>query len=251
MKDEKVLAHCNLFGVLGAIEALLKFDEDARKIVGNKKISIGFDVKNGPKGTLCFSEGKAVMREGVKGCSIKLYFSSPAKFNGMINGTTMPLPTSGFHHLGFLLGPFMKLTDILSTYLRPQPENLLDRAFFERSTVLMLHVIAGAVAQVGNTDKVGMFSAGNIVDGDIKLPIGEDISVGVRAKDHKLTALHTPPLESFSEMRFESLDVARDLFDGKINAVAAVGEGKVRICGMISQIDNINRILDRVSLYLA
>ena len=45
--------------------------------------------------------------------------------------------------------------------------------------------------------------------------------------------------------------VARALFDGNLNAIAAVGLGQVRIGGMISQIDNINRILDRVSVYLA
>ena len=33
--------------------------------------------------------------------------------------------------------------------------------------------------------------------------------------------------------------------------IAAVGMGSVRIGGMISQVDNVNRILDRVSLYLA
>lgn len=52
-------------------------------------------------------------------------------------------------------------------------------------------------------------------------------------------------------MVFGDLRVARDLFDGRINAIAAVGMGQVRISGMISQVDNINRILDRVSLYLA
>ena len=52
-------------------------------------------------------------------------------------------------------------------------------------------------------------------------------------------------------MRFEDLATARALFDGEINAVAAVGMGKVRIGGMISQVDNVNRILDRVSVYLA
>lgn len=251
MKDEKVLAHCNLFGVLGAIPTLLELDPDAKKLVENKKISIGFSVKNGPKGTLAFNCGKAEMREGTKGCSIKLYFSSCKKFNGMIDGTAMPIPVSGFHHLGFLLGPFMKLTDILSAYLRPKEEAMKDRGFFERSTILMLHVIAGAVAQIGNTDKVGMFSASNIVDGDIKLTVGNAASVGIRVKENKLTALHTAPENSFSEMYFDDLDTARDLFDGKINAVAAVGEGKVRICGMISQIDNVNRILDRVAIYLA
>lgn len=251
MKDERVLAYCNLFAVLGAIPTLLELDGDARKLVENKKISIGFDVKDGPKGTLSFADGKADMKEGTKGCGIKLYFSSCSKFNGMIDGTAMPLPVSGFHHLGFLLGPFMKLTDILSAYLRPEEEKLKDRNFFEKSTVLMLHVICGAIAQIGNTDKVGMFSASNIVDGNILLGIGDDIAVGINAKDHVLTALRGAPEESFSEMRFANINVARDLFDGNINAVAAVGEGKVRICGMISQIDNVNRILDRVSLYLA
>ena len=38
---------------------------------------------------------------------------------------------------------------------------------------------------------------------------------------------------------------------GNINAIAAVGMGQVRIGGMVSQVDNINRILDRVAIYLA
>ena len=35
------------------------------------------------------------------------------------------------------------------------------------------------------------------------------------------------------------------------NAIAAVGLGQVRIGGMICQVDNVNRILDRVAAYLA
>jgi hypothetical protein len=52
-------------------------------------------------------------------------------------------------------------------------------------------------------------------------------------------------------MAFSNLTDARAIFDGKLNAVAAVGLGIVRIGGMISMIDNLNRILDRVSFYLA
>ena len=63
---------------------------------------------------------------------------------------------------------------------------------------------------------------------------------------------HTPNEENVtSQMMFDSLQTARDLFDGRINAIAAVGMGQVRINGMISQVDNINRILDRVAIYLA
>ena len=251
MKDERVLAYCNLFGVLGAIPTLLELDPDASALVGNRRISVGFSVKDGPKGTLVFVDGRAKMREGVEDCSIKLYFPSPKKFNDMIDGKGNPLPVSGFWHIGFLLGAFTKLTDILSAYLRPEAEKLNDPVFFERSTVLMLHVIARAVAVIGNEDKVGRFSASNIVDGVIRLTVGDKYAVGVRAEGHRLTAIHQDPIEGFSEMSFDSLETARDLFDGRINAVAAVGMGKVRIGGMISQVDNVNRILDRVSLYLA
>ena len=251
-KDPRTLAFCNLYGVLGAIPALLDMDEEARALVAGKKISIGFAVQGGPHGTLCFDNGKAHMKSGTSGCSIKLYFPSCEKFNAMIDGKASPLPVSGFWHIGFLLGAFTKLTDLLSAYLRPTEDKLADPVFFERSTKLMLYVIGRSIVQIGNQDSVGKFSASNIVDGKIRLAIGNELAVAIHAKDHKLFFNAIPNDEEvMSEMRFADLATARDLFDGKLNAVAAVGLGKVRIGGMISQIDNVNRILDRVSLYLA
>ena len=41
-----------------------------------------------------------------------------------------------------------------------------------------------------------------------------------------------------------------DLFDGRLNAVTAVGTGDVAIHGMVPMLDNLNRILDRVAYYL-
>lgn len=255
MTDSRTLAFCNLFGVLGAIPTLLDIAPEARAIVADATLSVGFAVKNGPSATLRFEGGAARMTEGTQGCSIRLFFPCPDKFNALIDGKGTPIPTSGFRHVGFLLGPFTRLTDILAAYLRPTETALNDPTFFARSTELMLHVIAGAVAAVGNEDKVGRFSASNIVDGTVRLAIGrvgqDDLAVGIDVCDHRLTALHTAPAESLSEMRFDSLETARALFDGKLNAIAAVGEGKVRVGGMIAQLDNINRILDRVALYLA
>ena len=251
IKDEKVLAYCNMFGVLGAIPRLISLDPDAAALVAGKNISIGFSVKDGPSGTRIFRDGRAEMRHGIDRCSIKLYFPTCEKFNGMIDGTATPIPVSGFWHLGFLLGDFTKLTDSLSSYLRPTKKALAIPEFFRRSTLMMLDVIAGAVVEIGNHDKIGKFSASNIVDGDIRIAIGDEAAIGIRARNSHLSLLPEAPRKPFSEMRFADLRTARDLFDGRINAVAAVGEGKVRISGMISQIDNINRILDRVAIYLA
>ena len=252
MKDATTLARCNLFAVLGAIPQLLKLDPEAASLVEGKNIKIGFAVKDGPRATLIFKDGRAEMVKGTEGCSIKLWFPSAEKFNAMIDGSASPIPVSGFHHVGFLLGAFTKLTDILSSYLRPDPERLADPVFFERSTTLMLYVIGRAIVQIGNHDKVGRCSASYITDGKIKLGIGDDLAVAIHCEDHRLMFNQSPNNERItSQMIFDSLETARDLFDGRINAIAAVGMGQVRISGMISQVDNINRILDRVAIYLA
>lgn len=252
MKDTTVLARCNLFAVLGAIPHLLTLDPIAAELVKGKNIKIGFLVKNGPKATLILADGQAEMVKGTEGCDIKLWFPTAEKFNALIDGKGTPIPVSGFQHIGFLLKGFSKLTDRLSAYLRPDPEQLKDPVFFTCSTTLMLYVIGRAIVQIGNHDKVGMFSASNIVDGKIKLGIGNDLAVAIHCKDNHLMFNAAPNDYGItSQMVFESMTTARDLFDGKINAIAAVGMGQVRISGMVSQVDNVNRILDRVAIYLA
>ncbi len=251
MTDARTMAFINLHAVLGSIPFLCELDDGARELIKGKKVTIGFDVKGGPSGRLIFDGEGCSFAQGCDPCNVKLPFSSPEKFNGMIEGTVTPIPSKGFTKIGFLTGPFMKLTDILSSYLSAEKEKLADPVFFEKSTVLMLHLIASAIAQIGNEDKVGKASASYIVDGTVKLAIGDELAVGIEAKDHRLTAIHSAPEKCMSFMRFEDIKLARALFDGEVNAVACVGEGKVRIGGMISQIDNINRILDRVALYLA
>jgi len=251
MKDQKTLAYINLFAVLGAIPYLCRLDQEAAALIEGKTVSIGFAVKDGPEATLFFAGGKCSMAPGVDRCQVKLPFSSCEKFNGLIDGTVTPIPSKGFGKIGFLLGRFTKLTDRLSAYLRPEGDALKDPEFFRISTTIMFHVIAEAIAQIGNHDKVGMFSASNIVDGTAKLAIRGGPAAALRCYNHQIDAVHEEPDEFFSYMEFESMKLARALFDGEVNAIAAVGLGQVRVGGMISQIDNINRILDRVALYLA
>ena len=52
-------------------------------------------------------------------------------------------------------------------------------------------------------------------------------------------------------MEFGSMQLANDLFNGKVSAMAKIGEGTITMNGMINMLDNMNRILDRVGLYLA
>ena len=251
MTDTRTLAYINLFAILGAIPYLCQLDNESAALIEGETVSVGFFVKDGPKATLFIGGGKARMAPGVDRCQVLLPFSSCEKFNGLIDGTVTPIPVKGFTKIGFLTGNFTKLTDRLSMFLRPEPEALEDPEFFRISTTLMFHVIAEAIAQIGNQDKVGRFSATNIVDGMAKLSIAGGPAAGISCRDHVLTAVHSDPGSCFAYMEFSDMELARALFDGQINAIAAVGTGGVRIGGMISMIDNINRILDRVALYLA
>ena len=153
--------------------------------------------------------------------------------------------------LGFLLKTFVPLTDLLTKYLRPVDEDMKDGEFYKTSTLLTFYVVTEAISQLACNDPVSMASASYIVDGVIRVAIADVISAHIIAKGNALSTVHDSPKEYLSSMEFADINVACDLFAGRINSVAAVGLGKVRICGMISQVDNVNRILDRVSLYLA
>lgn len=251
VKDSKTMAYINLFAVLGALPYLCELSAEAGQLIAGQTVSVGFFVKGGPAATLFFRNGRCRMVPGVERCQVKLPFASCEKFNGLIDGTVTPIPSKGFSKIGFLTGPFVKLTDLLTRYLRPSAEDLEDEEFFRISTILMFHVIAEAIAQIGNYDKVGQFSASNIVDGNVKLSIADGPAAAICCRDHRLLAAHQAPEIFRSYMEFQDMHLARQLFDGQVNAIAAVGLGQVRIGGMISQVDNVNRILDRVAVYLA
>lgn len=249
-KDARTLAYLNLFAVLGSLPFLCELSAEAKKLASCRPVSVGFDIHGGPAATLTVGNGKCSITPGVESCSIKLPFRTPEKFNAMIDGTATPIPSKGLTKVGFLTGRFTKLTDLLSRYLKPSPDDLKNEHFFNVSTTLMFHVIVEAAAQVANHDKVGRFSAGYICDGNIRIAINGGPAAYLAAKNHQLTAVHTEPETVMSCMQFGSLRIARSLFDGSASSFALICAGQVIMKGMIAQLDNVNRILDRVALYL-
>jgi len=251
--DQKTLAYINMYAIMGTLENLCELDPEARALLTNKKpISLAFDVKDGPKATLTFSNGRVCLTPGVLGdASIKIPVGSCEKFNAVVDGKATPIPVKGFRYINFLLKDFDALTKRLEKYLRASEEDLADPAFAERSTILMLYVISVALSQIGDYDEIGKFSASHIPDGDVQFSVKGSVGATIRVKDHVLSTIKERPENPRALMEFESLALARALFDGKINAVASIGEGTIAMGGMINMIDNLNRILDRVALYLA
>lgn len=250
-KDSKTLAYVNLFAVLGTLENLCELVQEAKALLkGKPPISIGFDVKNGPSATLTFVDGSCSIKEGCESCTIKLPFSSCEKFNGLIAGTVTPIPSKGFTKISFLLKTLVPLTDIMTKYLKPSKEDLKNHTFREISTKLTLYTAAAAIAQVGNYDKSGRFSAGLMPNGDLAINVAGSIGVTVKVEDHHLTTIKKPCEKPRAVMEFASIDIAGQLLSGEVSAMACICDGSISMSGMINMIDNINRILDRAGQYL-
>jgi len=254
MKDARAMAFVNAYGVLGTLENLCELDEDAKNICRSlkKPVAICFDVANGPCLTFHFDEKGCRMTEGDTGCTCKMKFSSPEKFNDLIDNGKPGMPNKNpVQVLSFLMGPFTKLADILTKYLRPAEEDMKDRAFFEKSTVLTMYTIGGAICALGNEDTISRLSASYIIDGDIELGITDAAYLTIRSKDHRLRLIKVKPDSPRAIMEFKTIDLANGLFNGTASTIAELCAGNIYMAGMINMLDNVNRILDRVAVYLA
>jgi len=252
--DQKTLAYINMHAVIGALENLCELDSEASAIVANKNLVIAWDVKDGPKATMTFANGRMRLDTGIlPKHNLKMNVSSCEKFNLVVGGKANPTPApkgGGIAALKFMLNDFMKLTARLEKFLRATPEDLANPEFSVKSTKLMLNVIGVAISQIGDYDPVGKFSAKYLTDGDVQISIKDGIGVTIRVKDHFLTTIKQRPENPSAIMEFESLELARALFDGKVNAMSCIGQGQIIMGGKINMLDNVNRILDRVPLYL-
>ena len=254
MKESKAMAYVNMYGVLGCLENLCAVDETAKSILAElaKPVSLCFSVKNGPCCTFHFTKEGCKMTEDDAGCTAKMHFTSPEAFNNLIDKSTPGIPTKNpVVVLQFLLGPFTKLTNRLTELLRPSQEALKDRVFFEESTILTLYTIAGAISALANTDSISQISAEYTVDGEISLGIKDSAKVTILVKDHHFTTIKEPARNPRAIMEFASIDLAAGLFAGQVSTINEMCKGTIYLRGMISMLDNVNRILDRVSVYLA
>ncbi len=256
MVDQRTLSFINAHAIFGALSDLVVMDDEAKRIVeGMKKpINMGVSVKNGPDMVLSFKEGKCITTKGkgAKGeCDFYMSCNTPERFNSIIDGALPPLNLKLIFNVLFLTKVFTPLTDILTKYLRADQESLKDKKFYEVSTYLLFDVITEAICAIGNNDPLGKLSAKRIIDGEIAMEIIDGPKATIVVKDNHLTVEKRQSTNSTASMVFDSIVTARKLFMGEEDAMTFIGSGKLLLSGRFDMLDNINRLLYRVALYLA
>ena len=114
-----------------------------------------------------------------------------------------------------------------------------------------MYTVAGAISALANNDPISKLSASYTVDGDVSLGIKDVVKLTIRVKGHHFTTIKQPSEKPRVIMEFADIDLAHGLFTGTASTLDEMCRGTIYLSGMISMADNLNRILDRVSLYLA
>ena len=73
-------------------------------------------------------------------------------------------------------------------------------------------------------------------------------TIGVN--NHTFRTINEKAQSPRAVMEFATIDLANGLFNGTVATMAELCAGHIYMAGMISMVDNINRVLDRVAVYL-
>lgn len=251
MKEALTLANINIFSILRNLEDLCELDGAMKELIKDKKISIEFNVKNGPRAVLGFKDGICKLQRGGGKSDIKLFFKSPEHFNAMFDGKANPIPIKGFTKIGFLKNEFMQLTDKLSYYLKPTEDLLKDKNYFKINTILTFYAAFFALAEIGDNDSIGKLNAKRIPDGTISFYVTEGPALFITAKAGYLEAKKGLLGNPRAAMSFSNLNAANLMLNGKIDSYTCMATGELKMKGFIPMLDNVNKLLGQVPEYLS
>ena len=254
MKDIRTQAYVNFYAAMGNMEAYCKEDSAAKELASKKNISVRFKVKDGPDGLLTFKDGAVSTKPYQDGdkVDIGLYCPGPEAFNAVVDGKGTPIPFKGLTKLSFLLdkkSAFNVLAADMANLMRmqefktPQEKRL--------STVLAFYALGAAIVEIGNHEERGKIAMKKIVDGDISLEIPGEAYATLTKKDGKLFYKRERSESPRAIMSFKTIDVAKGVIDGKLDAMTCIGTGDIEMKGMVLMLDNVNRILNIVPTYLS
>lgn len=253
MRDQKTLAAINLFAVLRNLEDLCELDNTSKFIVKDAQKIVKFSVPSLPSLSLKFSGGKCqAYQNSGESPNIHLRFTGAEHFNQMIDGKKSPIPVKGLTQLKFLKREFTYLTENLTKYLRPTPEDLAkaDPYKNEVRTYLTAYAAFYAIACVAKYDSVGQQIAQKTEDGAIGIRIAGKTLLSVVINNGDFSIVKGAHAATRAYMDFADLATASGILQGQLDTYACVGKGTLAASGRIPMLDNLNKLLNRVSYYL-
>jgi SCP-2 sterol transfer family len=253
MDYESVLARCHLHAVLPLLTELVEYDAQAKAIIAGWSGTFQFSCQGGPSEYLAFKDGKIEAYRGTtQWPTVALWFASPKDLNKMFTGQGIPMmvPWRGVTKVGMLKG-FGELSKRLEYYLQT-PEEQLGPENLKFVTTLKMYLAIKALKEIGENDPHVSEMTGFIPNGTAELRVKPDGPVvHVRIRNGLLMPDIGPAKKPDAVMEFSSVKVASELFNDRIDPMAAMVTGDLKVTGSFPIVDSLNAILDRIPAYLA
>lgn len=253
MNPEFIKASLNLHAVLQNLEDLVAHDPEIGDLARGWRVAIQFAVFKGPAAYIEFKDGICRVGRGAHAApDVRLFFTSPAHLNRMMDGKGNPIPLKGFTRLGFLTKEFPKATDRLEYYLKPTDDLLADSAYLALNTRMTLNTAAFAVKELAGLDPIGRLNAAHMPDGTVLMKILPDgPAAHVQFSSGDIQVFKGDVDRPAAMLLFKDFEIANRFLNGKMDVFTAVAAGDVMIKGQTPMLDALGLILDRVPVYLS
>lgn len=247
--DDTTLARVNLCAVLRTLQHLPPLDPETQQIAAGVHETIQFTSRAATV-RLAINDGVITHHMGAGPNTINLVFPTAKAVNKMFAGTGNPIPTKGFRKIKFLTGPFTQITGRLQHYLVPTPESLAQGSFADKNAELSLYIAAYALGEIGNYDPKGKLSASRIPNGDIQLAVRNGPAIVINATGGKLRVRDGVAENRRAKMVFADIGTAGAVLRGELASYTAIGRDLIELGGYVPMLDNMNKLLALVPLYL-
>ncbi len=250
----KVKARLYLNAVLPAFEALLDYSEEARKIVNDRHFSICFQTSSGQKSQLHFKNQKCTFKKTrARNSDIILHFITEDHLNKEFEneGFRVPIPLKGASRVTDIKA-FKALTSALEDYLRPPEGALEDPIFHKRHVTMQLDIALRATVVLTEHEPRSNRIMKDTPDGIAHFAIGDDdLGAWLEWKNGNLTTGKGKPERTpDASVIFANPETALKAVGNKIDVMAAVGMGDIKVSGLIPLADALGYIFERIPLYI-
>ncbi len=243
------MARVNLNAVLRTLEQLPKYDSVSQGIIDGVHEIIQL-ISPAATVRLAINDGEITHHLGAGRNTINLGFPSAKAVNKMFAGTGNPIPLKGLRKIDFLKGPFTQLTDQLTKYLAPSAEDLKNQDFSRANAVMTLYVAVFALAEIANSDPLGVQIAARMPDGDLQVAVRDGSGLIARVRGHKVKIVEGLNPAARAKMIFSNIDVAGQVLRGEIGSYEAIGHHDIELGGFVPLLDEFNKLLSLVPRYL-
>ena len=249
-----ILANLHLHAVLPRLEELVKLDDEARSIAQQMKLAVRFKVRKGPSEVVEIAEGAVRASSDPRAkADLGLLFLSCDQLNNLfMDKRAIPVPYKGLTRLPQMRS-FSKLSGVLTRYLKPAETDLKDPGFKKKHVEMALMAGLAGAAEVARYDRKMQKVVDRLPWGTAQfsvLPDGPHAFVSV-GRDKTISVTNGTIADPTATLDIHGVDMAAGVLAGTVDTFAAVGREDIRATGLLSLLDELNALLDRVGTLLA